>query len=588
MAVALSPIVSLGGRRLSRSWLDALIEVKVECEFQVPGRCSIRFRDPGYILLQKASVKLGSGIEIEGVAESGDLTRLIKAEITSVAVEQTEGGQPELVVTGLDKSHRLGRGSHIESYQSMSYGDIVRKIASIYNLAASVDATGSIFEYVMQAESDLALLGEMAHRAGFDWWVDGETLNFKEPASHSSVHLSLGDDLRSFSVRASGHHPSSVTVDGWDRTRQTHIGTTVTSASTSSLVTSSFAHKAEEAADAFPVASLHAAGVGAHSEKEAKELGQAILGRALAAAVTAQGVTDGNGAIRLGASVVIEDAGPLSGSYPVTKVVHVYREGLGFVTRFRSGERGPTSIVDAMGRGPAGASMVEHATLRVAQVTNINDPDHHGRLKIRYPGVSSTPESGWARLVAIGAGPNRGNVFIPEVGDEVLVGFEGGDLREPVVIGGLYGAKSTLPGHPVADGSVEVRGITSRLGHVLQFADGTTSENKAILLRLAGEQHMIRLGDDALKIQVPAGTPLSIVAGSASITMTKNGGITIEGATIDLKATGGITVNGATVEVAAQAELKLEGQGQVGIKGAMLQVKGDGPVTIKGTPVMIN
>ena len=50
----------------------------------------------------------------------------------------------------------------------------------------------------------------MASRSGFDWWVDDTTLNFKKPASGSTVELKLGDSLRNFSVYASGHAPGTV------------------------------------------------------------------------------------------------------------------------------------------------------------------------------------------------------------------------------------------------------------------------------------------------------------------------------------------------------------------------------------------
>ena len=65
-----------------------------------------------------------------------------------------------------------------------------------------------------------------------------------------------------------------------------------------------------------------------------------------------------------------------------------------------------------------------------------------------------------------------GSVMIPEVGDEVLVGFEHGDPRQPIILGGLFGNKSTIPDWTVKDGKVSSRRFTSRLGHVWELSDG--------------------------------------------------------------------------------------------------------------------
>ena len=79
----------------------------------------------------------------------------------------------------------------------------------------------------------------------------------------------------------------------------------------------------------------------------------------------------------------------------------------------------------------------------IGVVTNNNDPD------TKWAGSSSASrgwrpfyESDWARVVQVGMGKEWGNLFLPEVGDEVLVGFEFGDARRPYVIGGLINGKS--------------------------------------------------------------------------------------------------------------------------------------------------
>ena len=586
MTVSLTPEVTLGGAPIGDNWQQALLEIRVERQFQVPGQVTLRFLDPGYALAGTSTVSLGTEVVVSDPSDKSLV--LIRAEVTAVAVEQQQGHQPELVVTGHDKSHRMGRATTVKSYLSMQYSDVVSKLAGDVGLTPSVDSTNEQVDYLLQVDSDLGLLTELARRVGFDWWVDGTTLNFKKPAAGGQVTFALGTDLLSFSARASGHHPDRVTVDGWDRSQQQQVTATAASPTPGVTATSDLADLASGTAKAYGSAILMTAGVAANSQAEATALSQAIYDRGRACAVSARGVAPGNGQIALGGTVNVTQAGPLSGTYPVTAVEHLYRPSSGYVTRFRSGERRPTSLIDTLGgRPPAGPSH-HHQGLSVGIVTNINDPTNSGMVRVRYPGVSTNDETGWARLVAIGGGSSRGAVFVPEVDDEVLVAFEGGDPRQPVVIGGLYSSRATIPENPVANGQVANRGLTSRLGHAITLLDGSETAKQAIELQLAGQQHKVHLGKDKLDISVPDGTPVSVAAGQSTITIGQDGSMKLSAPNITIQATGQLKIMAPTVNVTADAQLSLEGQAQAALKGAQVQVQGQAAVTIAGATVAIN
>ena len=82
-------------------------------------------------------------------------------------------------------------------------------------------------------------------------------------------------------------------------------------------------------------------------------------------------------------------------------------------------------------------------------MTNNDDTDKLGRVKVKYPTLSDSDESTWARVATPGGGVQRGLQWIPEVGDEVLVGFELGDKTRPMILGGLWSRKDKPP-HRVA------------------------------------------------------------------------------------------------------------------------------------------
>ena len=106
----------------------------------------------------------------------------------------------------------------------------------------------------------------------------------------------------------------------------------------------------------------------------------------------------------------------------------------------------------------------------VGVVTNNQDPDGLGRVKVRFPWLSDADESQWARIAAPMAGKDRGVYFLPEVDDEVLVAFEHGDPRFPCVIGALWNGKDAPPATN-SDGKNNVRVIKSRSGHIIRLND---------------------------------------------------------------------------------------------------------------------
>jgi uncharacterized protein involved in type VI secretion and phage assembly len=206
---------------------------------------------------------------------------------------------------------------------------------------------------------------------------------------------------------------------------------------------------------------------------------------------------------------------------------------------------------------------------------------------LSLPGVDGALVTDWARLATVGAGPSSGIEFLPEIGDEVVVGFEGGDVRRPVVLGGLHGTKAAIPSAVTRDRKVDRRRIVSRRGHVIEMGDGTAEAEEFIRLHLKGEQVSLRLGKDRADLTMPSGKPLKIKVGDTFLEMDGNGAVKIEGTTITIKAQQKVTVEGNEVvlkgtqkvsasaieaELKGQAKATVEGAAQTVIKGGMVQI----------------
>lgn len=184
--------------------------------------------------------------------------------------------------------------------------------------------------------------------------------------------------------------------------------------------------------------------------------------------------------------------------------------------------------------------------LAVAIVTQNKDSDGLCRVKVRYPWHNKPRESYWARLAVPMAGGGRGTVFIPEVDDEVLVGFEREDLRFPYVLGALWNGKDKPPLNN-GDGKNDKRIIMSRKNHYLLFHDGTKG-----IVELAHENGaMVRFTDTEIELKDSQGNRLKIEK-SGAITLQANTSLTIKAATISIEATG-------TLDLKANATLSVRG-----------------------------
>lgn len=221
----------------------------------------------------------------------------------------------------------------------------------------------------------------------------------------------------------------------------------------------------------------------------------------------------------------------------------------------------------AVAAPPAGGLLPPVHGLHVGVVTALEDPDGAFRVKVRMPAVSEAEEGVWARMALLDAGSNRGTLFRPEVGDEVVVGFFEDDPRFPVVLGGLHSAAQPAPLNPT-DANPQ-KGIFSRENLKLLFDD----EKKSIQLETpAGKK---------ITLDERAGT-LQLEDENRNKVTLKKSGVTVEsGTNLTLKAAGTLSLQAAQLSLSANASLAVKATGS-------LQLESSGTATLKGAVVMIN
>jgi len=177
-----------------------------------------------------------------------------------------------------------------------------------------------------------------------------------------------------------------------------------------------------------------------------------------------------------------------------------------------------------------------------ALVSDIGDPEGLGRVKVTLPW---SPDTGgerydaWARLATLMGGNNRGTWFIPDVGDEVLVVFEGGDARRPYVVGAMWNGSDSPPEQMDGAGNNYKKSIVSRRNVRITLDD--TEGAETLTLKTPMNQS-IEIKDGGISIEIKDANGNSIKLEPAGITVTAAAQVKVQASTVEVSA-GMVTVN---------------------------------------------
>lgn len=614
------PQLIIDGRPASNKLLEDILQISIEESLHLPGMFTIVLQNsqhPGRANQEmwEHADTLGMGKEVKigfanSVTEASEFqvrkqAWLIVGEITAIETHFTSGGQAPIIVRGYDRSHRLHRGTHNRSFQKMSDSDIVKKIiaevglqteGATYNdgkliASGSIASTSPVHDYVFQEnQTNMEFLRQRAARNGYELYIQDEKLHFHKPRKESALSMKWLQELTSFRVCvSSAEQVREVEVRGWDYKQKQQI---VSKSKEESILTKTEHGRGTEISSKFgSFPKLTVVDQPVHSSTEADQMAEALFDELSDEFVQADAQAQGNPQIRPGRVVTLRDMGKYSGEYYITETHHLFRERV-YSTAFSvRGLRGGDllSLLSPPARSRAGQ------TLLIGVVTNNRDPDKMGRVRVKFPTLTDTHESNWARVVAIGAGPSRGFDCLPEINDEVLVGFEHGDIHRPFIIGGLWNGKDKPPESvdtSITGSEVQLRTFKTRVGHQFQFADADSgSSKKGVMIKTVGG-HQVNLNetDKLVEIKTTGGHTVKLGDSDRTISLSSTGQITLSAPQKITLSVGGsiVEVTPTGIRIQAGANVSIQGSASVDIQAATTNVKGMGLVQIAGALVKIN
>ncbi|MCK4734088.1 MAG: hypothetical protein KAT65_16670, partial [Methanophagales archaeon] len=447
--------------------------------------------------LENPLLNPGNEVEINFGYAGKESKCLFKGTINALSPGFQSTGIPSLTVEGYDPSHAMQKKmTEIKDDIVVKHSDIAKKLATEYHII-DTDIEDSEKKYSKEerkkGENDYKFLRGLADKSGFEFFVLRGTLYFREPRDTKKGGVvktfQHGKNLISFTPRLSmASIVKEVVVYGWDEKTKDRLEDNATlSDITTDRDLKNLLEKFMKGSEDQKPKKLEDKAL--KTKEEVKKRAKVELKKAINNFIHGSLECIGDPELTPGSSIKIVGIGTLfSGYYYITSAKHTfndngYRTTLGIRRIVFESEGGLSkSSVDL----PLNLLNQEDDALTgqfygvfIGLVTNNEDDEKRGRVKVEFPWRGNSNESNWARVATVMAGKDRGTFFLPEVDDEVLVAFDRGDINHPYVIGSLWNGVDTPP-ETNADGKNNIRKIKSRSGHEIIFDDNHKQKKEKI------------------------------------------------------------------------------------------------------------
>lgn len=364
---------------------------------------------------------------------------LFSGQITALEYRYEPSSGREFRVRAYDLLHRLRKNGAVRAHTQVSLADLARELASPHGLSVQTGEDTPQLQYLIQhRQNDLEFLQEQAERHGLVLAVREDTLHLfsLNGILGEPVALTLGANLLEASLEINTDQSvREVAASGWDTARVGAHNGRAASPRSARLIGASV-NPGDVGADG----SVSLLDLLVENAAQVEALAQSELDHRAAAEVVFTGTSDGDTRIRPGALVAVAGVAPLlNGTYMVAAATHTIDLQVGYLTE-----------IDTM--PPPRHPRQRGSIATPAVVTQIDDPDGLGRVRVSLPGFENV-ETDWINVVSLGAGGGKGLMIQPDVGDDVLVLLAHENPAQAVVIGGLYAARGT-PDAGIESGAV--------------------------------------------------------------------------------------------------------------------------------------
>jgi len=293
--------------------------------------------------------------------------------------------------------------------------------------------------------------------------------------------------------------------------------------------------------------------------------------------------------VQVGSSVSVESTNVFDktneslGDYMVISVQHRCDGQGNYANTF-------TAIPASVKMPPVAGQNEPRCETQSALVTDNHDPKGLGRVKVKFHWMGDAEKTPWLRITSPHGGDGKGMFFIPEVGEEVIVGFEGDSPTKPYIIGTVFHSKAKTG---FSNAGNDIKAIQTRSGNKVIMND---KEGSVFVEDKDGNNIKI---DGNGNININAKNSIVLGCGESKIEMKKDGTINLTGKNITTNASQKAKMASGQAAFTADGqggEVKMEGMkanvnGSMEAKvagGAKTDITASGNVAVKGAVIMLN
>ncbi|MBK6931914.1 MAG: type VI secretion system tip protein VgrG [Saprospirales bacterium] len=504
--------------------------------------------------------------------------QLFKGIIAKHGIRLRESGASELVLDCRDECVKMTLGRKNRYFEDSKDSEAIEQLIAGYGgLKPDVEATRLKHKELIQFHcTDWDFMLSRAEMNGRLVIADDGAIQVKSPETTATPAVSVlfGATLLEFDAEMDARAQwRYVDARSWD-----YAGQTLFENSTDSVPVKEPGNvSGEELARALNIPAFDLRHSGQVLEDELREWAKSTLQRSRLAKIQGRAKFIGFAGVKPGKIVELQGLGArFNGKAFVSAVRHDIHDGQ-WTTQVQFGlpsdcvHQSALHIADT----PAAGLLPPIHGLQIGKVVQLQqDPDGEHRILVRLPVVDNAARGVWARIASLDAGKERGAFFMPEIDDEVIVGFINDDPRDAVVLGMLY--SSAKPAPLQAQDANHEKGIFTRSKMRIHFHD----ETKTITIDTSAGNSIV-LDEKSKSITITDQNGNTAKMEPSGIQMKSPGNITIEATgKIDIKASAALTIGAA--------QMTISSQGPMEVKGATAKLSSPGITEISGSLVKIN
>ncbi|WP_020576031.1 phage baseplate assembly protein V [Actinopolymorpha alba] len=498
MPSAAIPSVDLrvDGRPVAESVRRSLVSLRIASRLSLPTQCELAFATWQGSAAEYDSIPIGARIEVSVPGRvTTPTTAGFDGEVSAVELVHGPDGEALLRIRAYDVLHRLRRQQQLRVFEDVTVADLASTLTSDLGIQVNADEPGPRSDRIVQhSQSDFELLAATANHAGLHLvLVDGELRLVTLAGNGDPVPLDLGTSLLEARIAVNASRARHrIRALGWHAQRAEVMDERATTARGGARVGLDVASLTAGVAEEWADTDLTGRGV-----DELTGFAQARLDASAGQVVTLHGVAEGDTSLRAGTRVDLRGvATAFQGTYVLTEAIHTL-DGTGFRTAFST-------------EPPTPAHAPTDSTITLGRVTNVDDPEGLGRVRVNLPAQGDL-DAGWLAVLCPGAGRDKGIVALPDVDDTVLVALPHGISADGIVIGSIFG-QIAPPDNGIVDGAVRRWSFSTPSGHSILLDDDQRR------IRIAdGSGSFVELGPDLVRLH--AQTDLVVEAPGRKLTI---------------------------------------------------------------------